>query len=366
MEFKDTKEELATKYWLHYFRRNDVPELTAAELDQQSNQMYSALMQMAEVPTAKVRKLNLARLSAAAAILLVAGACLFYYKTSHKIAQSVPSQSISNVIMPGTTAATLILSDGKKIEISTVSAGKIADQTGVEIFKAAKNELVYKVRADRNKTGVSNTILTSNGEQYSVSLPDGTQVWLNAASSLKFPTTFASLATRSVELTGEAYFEVAKDASHPFIVKTAHQEVKVLGTHFNVNSYVSEKLTKTTLLEGSVKVVSKTNSSSMATLEPGQQSQLSSGGLKISEVDLSESMAWKNGDFNFDNEKFSSILNQISRWYNVDIIDNGKHDGLKLSGMVSRSKSLAIVLNSIEGTANVKFKIQGRKVIVIE
>lgn len=366
MENKDIKDEEATKYWLHYFRRNDVPELTVAELDQESEFMYRELMKGARPPIISIQRSFYPWISAAAAVLLIVGIALFYFNSPKPEQHHLQAKAASKEAVPGRTAATLILAGGQHIELLNVSDGKIADQSGVEIFKAAENKLVYKASNTSLKSTQINTVLTTNGEQYSVDLPDGTKVWLNAASSLKFPTTFASFANRTVELTGEAYFEVAKDKHHPFIVKTDKQEIKVLGTHFNVSSYADEKLTKTTLLEGSVKVVSRENASSMATLKPGQQAELSVKTLKVKEVDLSESMAWKNGDFNFENEAFSSILNQVSRWYNVEIIDNGNHDGLKLSGMVSRSKSLSTVLKSLEATAKVKFNIEGSKVTVID
>ncbi|HEX8608454.1 MAG TPA: FecR domain-containing protein [Pedobacter sp.] len=365
MENKDIKEEETTKYWLHYFRRNDIPQLTEAELDEESEHIYGALMQGFEQPPVKVKRLNYGLISAAAAALLVVGASLVYFIAQKPLESNRQVKTSMVDAVPGKTAATLILAGGERIQLSNVSEGKIAEQSGAHIFKAAQNKLVYQTSEKEVEVVQMNTVLTAKGEQYSVDLPDGTTVWLNAASSLKFPTAFNTLANRTVVLTGEAYFEVAKDRSHPFIVKTANQEIKVLGTHFNVSSYADEEITKTTLLEGSVKVVSNANAS-VATLKPGEQSQLSSGVLKVKEIDLTESIAWKNGDFNFENEEFSSILNQVSRWYNVEIIDKGNHDGLKLSGIVSRSKSLSTVLKSLESTADVKFKIEGRKVTVLE
>jgi transmembrane sensor len=366
MKNKDTKDEEATKYWLHYFRRNDVPELTVAELNAESEFMYRELMKGAQSPIVKMERAPYRWISAAAAIVLVVGISLFYFNSPKPEKHQLQAKAAPKEVVPGRTAATLILANGQQIALSNVADGKVAAQNGVEIFKAAEDKLVYKTSDAPVKSAQINTVLTSNGEQYNVDLPDGTKVWLNAASSLKFPTTFASLDKRTVELTGEAYFEVAKDKLHPFTVKTAKQEINVLGTHFNVSSYPDEKLTKTTLLEGSVKIVSRGNASSTATLKPGQQAQLSTKTIKVKEVDLSESMAWKNGDFNFENEDFSSILNQVSRWYNVEIIDHGNHNGLKLTGMVSRSKSLSTVLKSLEATAKVKFSIEGRKVTVID
>jgi transmembrane sensor len=367
MENRDIRDEEATKYWLHYFRRADIPKLTEAELDQESEYIYRDLMEGSEQRYTKNKRFSYQWMSAAAAILVVISVSLVYLKSSNTVnSDQQVNTTAPGEPLPGKTTATLILAGGQQIELSDVSTGKIAEQTGVYIFKAAQNKLVYQTSSLKVKSDQKNTVLTAKGEQYSLDLPDGTKVWLNAASSLKFPTTFASLSNRTVELSGEAYFEVAKDKLHPFIVKTDKQEIKVLGTHFNVSSYPDEQITKTTLLEGSVKVVAKNNVSSMATLKPGQQAQLSSQTFKVKEVDLLESTAWKDGDFNFENEEFSSILKQVSRWYNVEIIDNGNHDGLKLSGMVSRSKSLSTVLKSLEGTAKVKFKIEGRKVTVFD
>jgi transmembrane sensor len=366
MEDKHINKEAATKYWLHYFRRNDVPELTAAELNRESQHIYHNLMGAHERPQLKINRSNSYWISAAAAVLLISGISILYLKSSETSIKQHQVHHTNSEGKPGRTAATLILSGGERVVLSTAANGKIADQTGVEIFKTAQNGLVYKATNYGSKSVQQNTVLTTAGEQYSVNLPDGTKVWLNAASSLRFPTSFLSPAERTVELTGEAYFEVAKDSAHPFIVKTDKQVISVLGTHFNVNSYAEEGLTKTTLLEGSVKIVPNNNTHLTTILKPGQQAQLSSDILKVEKVDLSESMAWKNGDFNFENEEFRSVLNQISRWYNVDITDNGNHAGLKLSGMVSRSKSLSTVLQALESTANVKFKVDGRKVTVIE
>ena len=366
MEDKHINEEAATKYWLHYFRRNDVPELTAAELKQESELIYNELMAAYERPQMRINRSILHWISAAAAVLLLVGISLLYFKTSGTSTNHQQAHNTNTEGKPGRTAATLILSGGERVELSNVANGKIADQTGVVIFKTAQNGLVYKPTNNNSTNSQNNTVLTNDGEQYTVDLPDGTKVWLNAASSLKFPTSFHSISERIVELTGEAYFEVAKDSAHPFIVKTDKQEIRVLGTHFNVNSYAEEGLTKTTLLEGSVKIVPTNDANPVTILKPGQQAQLSTDILKVEKVDLSEGIAWKNGDFNFENEEFSSVLNQISRWYNVDIIDDGKHNGLKLSGMVSRSKSLSTVLQALENTAKVNFKVEGRKVTVIE
>ena len=210
-----------------------------------------------------------------------------------------------------------------------------------------------------------NTVSTPRGGQYEVILPDGTQVWLNAASSLKFPTAFIGK-ERNVELTGEAYFEVSKNKAMPFHVSAAGQVIEVLGTHFNVNAYTDETLLKTTLLEGSVKV---NKGISFATLKPGQQSTINNNEItpviKIAEVtDADEVMAWKDGKFYFNNADIKTVMRQIGRWYNVDIEYAGKipgNDGF--TGTFSRNMTASKALK-ILAFSGVDFKIEGRKIIV--
>lgn len=366
MERKNTEEQ-AAKYKLHYFRRNDLPELSETELERESDLIYSSLMETQKAAPSKVKRLWYPAV-AAAAVLIVAGAYLFSHNLKTEVrpaADSFASKKTGNDIPPGSQTATLTLADGKKIALSEATNGKIAEQNGVSITKTAGGKLVYslaKLNNDINTlSNVFNTLSTVKGQQYQVILPDGSKVWLNAASSITYPANFANLKNRMVQLSGEAYFEVAKDKSHPFIVKTDRQQVEVLGTHFNVNSYGDEGATRTTLLEGSVKVLSDKG---QKVLLPGQQSRLIRNALKVSAADLNETVAWKNGDFIFNNEEFSSILRQLSRWYNVDIVDNGKHSELHLSGTISRSKNMSTVLKALEVTGKVKFKIEGKTVVV--
>lgn len=210
-----------------------------------------------------------------------------------------------------------------------------------------------------------NTIETPKGGQYQVDLPDGTKVWLNAGSLLRYPTNFTGK-IRSVELTGEAYFEVAKNAHKPFKVLSKNQVVEVLGTHFNISSYTDDISVKTTLLEGSVKVLSsKVNQTKL--LKPGQQSDINytNNAFFIKSVNTDEVIAWKNGYFLFSDEDLKSIMARFARWYNVDVEYQGDVDNLRFGGMVSRSKDLTQALKVVEQAGNVKFKIEGRRVIVM-
>ncbi|MES2828728.1 MAG: FecR domain-containing protein [Bacteroidota bacterium] len=382
MENNNFKNEKAAKYWLHYFRRDDVSKLSEKELDEESDIIFKSLIEGAHAsgPVKTTRLWYPMVAAAVAAILIVGSVILFNNSLSRQNAvdsNNIVHKKIDDV-MPGVNSATLTLADGTGILLANAVGGQIANQTGVAIYKSKENTLIYKLKGNQGNGSEYNTVSTARGQQYQVLLPDGSSVWLNAASSIKFPANFASLKSRVIELTGEAYFEVARDKLHPFIVKTANQEVKVLGTHFNVNSYKDEKVVRTTLLEGSVVVsssqagaVKERNTANNLThsnvvLKPGQQSQTTTDGIKIAKADLSESVAWKNGDFIFNQEEFSSILRQVARWYNVEIKDENGHAGLQLSGTVSRSRNLSAVLKALESAGNVKFKIDGKRVVVSE
>ncbi|MGY0036944.1 FecR family protein [Pedobacter sp. NJ-S-72] len=207
---------------------------------------------------------------------------------------------------------------------------------------------------------------TPKGGQYQLVLPDGTKVWLNAASSLRYPVAFQGN-ERKVELTGEAYFEVAKDKTRPFEVYSNNQVVQVLGTHFNINAYSNEPFVSTTLLEGSVKVTnSLTNAQKI--IRPGQQSLISKdgqAGIEVKNMDLDEAVAWKNGYFMFNEEELESILKKVSRWYNVDV--QYEQEELKhqlFSGTLSKYSNVSQVLKKLEMLQSIHFKIEGRKIIV--
>ncbi|WP_158796893.1 FecR family protein [Pedobacter sp. L105] len=273
-------------------------------------------------------------------------------------------------ILPGSNKAVLTLANGSKIVLNDAKRGKIASQENVDIDKTENGQVVYKVKNTVNTTNPSaaaklmamNTIVTPRGGQYMIILPDGTKVWLNAASSLKYPTEFQGN-ERRVELTGEAYFEVAKNAAKPFFVKTISQTVEVLGTHFNVSSYADETTTKTTLLEGSVKV-SGTNGRQEIKLKPGQQAVGMASTLKVlSDPDIDEAMAWKNGKFLFRNASLPTIMRQLSRWYDVDVEYQGDTPERHYRGRVSRDVPVSQVFEILK-TSGINFTISGRKIIV--
>src|SRR5690606_8187865 len=282
---------------------------------------------------------------------------------------TVVKQAANKEIGPGGNKAYLTLSNGERISLTDAENGDIANQSGITITKTDDGQLVYSVAHETEKDNpviTYNTISTPNGGQFKIILPDGSNVWLNAESSLTYPTAFSSLEERKVDLTGEAYFEVAHDSKKPFIVHTASskgmsQNIEVLGTHFNVNSYENEEVVKTTLLEGSVRI--KTPQSQLV-LKPNQQSSLKNGGLSVANVDVEEAVAWKNGRFMFDNEKIESIMRKVARWYDVEIEFKDVDKDQVFSGSVSKYASVDKVLEKLELTGAVQFRIDGRRIIV--
>lgn len=266
-------------------------------------------------------------------------------------------------VAPGKVGATLTLANGKKIRLADAGNGEIAKESGVSVTKTPDGQLVYQVKSSSGSDG-TNTLSTARGETYILILPDKSKVWLNAASSITYPTNLLDDGVRRVRLQGEAYFEISKDKKHPFIVSTVNHDIKVLGTHFNVTCYAEEFTTITTLLEGSVKLM-KDNLSS--TLKPNQQSQYVSGGFNVKNVNAEDAIAWKDGVFLFEDETLQSIMRRISRWYNVDVEYEEGIDKNKLyGGGLSKYNKVSSVLEMLESTKNIHFKIEGRKITVMK
>lgn len=300
----------------------------------------------------------------AAAVLIIV--CFGSYFLFHqgKIASENTTAKID--IAPGKNKATLLLANGKRVVLNDAGSGQLAREAGVTISKTAKGELIYAVSTTDHKNGNTpqfNTLTTSKGEQYQVILPDGSHVWLNAASSLKYPVVFMGK-ERSVELEGEAYFEVAHNKKMPFKVKSQQQEVEVLGTHFNVNAYKDEQVIATTLLEGAVKVTLSTHQKSMV-IKPGEQAMVNHADLSMRQVDTEDIIAWKNNYFLFDNEDLESIMRKVSRWYNVEVsYQNSALKSQLFSGFISRNKNISQVIKTLELTNAAHFSIENNKVIV--
>ncbi|WP_442590273.1 FecR family protein [Pedobacter sp. AW31-3R] len=318
-----------------------------------------------EVPK-KSRILLLLRLSAVAASVMVIFSVSLFFKMEKSGAKLKSAhKTVSADVAPGKDAAILTLADGRKIVLTASANGQLAKQPGISITKAKDGKLVYHIEntgpASAEGGALYNTISTPRGGQYQVNLPDGSQVWLNSASSVKFPVQFSSSEKRTVMLTGEAYFEVAKDKKHPFVVTTERQSVEVLGTHFNVSSYDDDLSTTTTLLEGAVKVTAGTGSSF---LKPGQQAEVAEH-IHISNVDPELAVAWKNGYFHFDDEELWSVMNKISRWYDLDVVYTDASLKKELFAAYStRFANVSQLLKRLNQVGNASFVLQGRKVII--
>lgn len=264
-------------------------------------------------------------------------------------------------ILPGGNHALLTLADGATIVLDTIENGKILHgyanvnkQNGLLIFNS--------VTTDHIGSSITyNTLSTPRGGKYQIILPDSSKVWLNAASSLQFPTAFRNK-SREVKLKGEAYFEIKKDRNRPFKVIVGEMEVKVLGTHFNIQAYDDEGTVATSLLEGSVKIIKGKETDF---LKPGQQGILDKkeGKMAIREVDMDRVMAWKNELFQFDGDDITAIMRKISRWYNVEIVYEGNVSSRQFAGKISRNARLSEVLRILR-LSNVKFSLVGNKIIV--
>ncbi|WP_199118469.1 FecR family protein [Pedobacter sp. ASV28] len=297
---------------------------------------------------------------AAAVILICTVGSLFYRQRQ----PAEPLEQISYVdhdIAPGKHGATLRLANGRSINLNETNTGTFAKEAGVTISKTASGQLVYTATQSRANTGL-NTLSTAKGETYQVNLPDGSSIWLNAYSSVTYLANFAQQKERHVKLEGEAYFEVAKDKTRPFIVETREQKVRVLGTHFNISSYADEQFIRTTLLEGMVRVSNDHNSA--VVLAPGQQTINHNGRLTVSETDAFAEADWRSGRFNFRNEKIESIMRKLGRWYNIEVLYDGVLPEAEFNGRISRNKNISQVLDVLEKTQDVHFKIEGRRVTV--
>lgn len=322
-----------------------------------------------ETTNVKLKKrLNLWWISAAAILLICFSMGILFFKNGKSI--STAPVDYAELIQPGGNKAILTLSNGSKIVLDDKSNTDIAEQNGIRIKKKENGLLEYVQLSspitDNQYSTIFNTIETPKGGQYRIVLNDGTVVWLNAASYLRYPLQFTG-AERRVELVGEGYFEVAHNTAKPFIVVTNKQEVQVLGTHFNINAYSDEDEIKTTLLEGSVKVIIKKGEkrTGQKYLKPGQQSVLMDNDWTVKEIDASTQVDWKNGRFIFKDEELKTVMRKLARWYDIDVDYAETLGQLRFSGKISRSKTLKDVLRILTRTNDVTFKVKGRRVTVM-
>lgn len=293
----------------------------------------------------------------AASIALVLGIGAYLWMSSKKT--SGPATAAVD-IQPGKEGAILTLADGSTVLLDTIQNGVISLQGGATakvvngtlFYEGSGNEVVYNIMS------------IPKGRQFHITLPDGTQVWLNSASSIRYPTAFIG-DERRVEITGEAYFEVARNKKKPFRVSVNNKaELEVLGTHFNVNAYDDEQNIAATLLEGSVAVASSDHS---VVLKPGQQAQVTKdmkNDINVANADVDKVMAWKNGLFNFEDASLEQVMRQLSRWYDIEVIYEKGIPEIYFVGEMGRNMPLIDVLASLE-TTGVRFRLEGRKLIVL-
>lgn len=346
--------------WYNTFDSNHQDVATDPDQEAMSQRIFELIASRANLATqSKRRTISWPRIAAAASILLGIATGGYFLLHKQPASPQITKTQVQD-IGPGGNKAILTLGNGKKIDLTVAKNGQIAVQGQVVVNKIQNGQLVYSGSNQPNGKIEYNTIFTPRGGQYHSVLPDGSQVWLNAASSITFPTSFTGK-ERKVEITGEAYFVVKHNAKMPFKVMAQHQTIEDIGTEFNINAYPDEPGIKTTLLEGSVRVV---NDGKGVLLKPGQQSMLKGNMLSVADADSREAIAWKNGYLRCDGEKIESIMRKISRWYDVDIVYEGKIPDDSFYGVISRGKNISQALHMLDYSNSIHFKINGRRITV--
>ncbi len=343
------REKLLVEKWFHHLNEDEPSDLTTPHLLDAKDSFRGTVS-----PLLKQGPVSLwPRMIAAAVVLILISTGIYFYQAAKEPVTFVEARE--NDMDPGGNKATLTLADGRRISLTDAGDGELAHESGITIIKTGEGQVIYKItNADGQADALSyNKIETPIGGQYQVNLPDGSTVWLNSASSMRYPVRFTG-SERKVEITGEAYFEVSHDASKPFRVVSENQTVEVLGTSFNIMAYHDEASTSTTLIRGSVRVIGGDKSE---VIKPGQQTSVNKGNISIKDADIDEAIAWKNGYFMFKSEDIGSIMRKISRWYNVKVEYQGVDMENVFGGRVSRSRKVSEVLKLLESTGSVHFKL---------
>lgn len=347
----DPLEQSIVEQWYADLDIQDAAELTDA---QKQEQLEYIRQNLPGYPMKVVKRWPRVAAGIAATVAFIV-LCVYFYDRQ----RSKQDIEIVKDLAPASPGATLTLANGKKIRLADAGNGELAKEAGVSISKSSSGQLIYEMQGSAAEQPQNNTLTTANGETWQLKLPDGSMVYLNAASSLTYNTALNENGLRRVQLTGEAYFEIANDKAHPFVVKTALQEVEVLGTHFNINSYPDEA-TKTTLLEGSIRLNHTT------ILKPGEQAVVNNNGnIFVEKVDTDNAVAWRNGYFQLDGKDLESIMREVSRWYDVEVVyENDNLKKMAFVGTVSRYKNVSQVLKTLQMTNTLGFKIAERKIII--
>ncbi|WP_343702056.1 FecR domain-containing protein [Chitinophaga sp.] len=353
----DTLKELLEEAWSGY--KPDV-----AMPGEMSERILSAVFEEERPKTRPLHRLQRWWPAAAAAVVLLLAGAAYLFRGAGEGNPVAEQPRYRNEVPAGGNKAVLTLGDGTVITLDSAANGILAQQGNVQVVKTAKGQLSYQGNGAFGNANALNTMRTPRGGEYRLTLPDGTRVWLNAASSITFPVAFADH-ERAVKISGEVYFEVAPNKARPFRVTTGNTTVEVLGTHFNINAYEGEAAIKTTLLEGAVKV---NTAYERTVLEPGQQARVTgSGKMSVADdVDLDEVMAWKNGYFQFNDADMPSVMRQLENWYDITVTyEGGWVPDRSFGGGMQRSLPLSKVLKILEEN-NVKFKIEGRNITVLK
>lgn len=302
----------------------------------------------------------------AAAILVISaatGGAYQLFRSKAPVATPPLTAHTTTLIQPGGNKATLTLADGSVISLNEAQNGALAQQGNTQVVKTAGGQLAYQAKGATGSTVLYNTIQTPRGGRFHITLPDGSKVWLNAASSLYYPTAFTG-SSREVTLTGEAYFEIAPNTTQPFKVLVNTMQVNVLGTHFNIMAYTEEAAIQTTLLQGSVAV---TTAGNKQLLKPGQRASLNRNthALQVQEeVDTEEVIAWKNGQVQFAGADLHAAMRMIERWYDVEVEYKGSIPNAHFRGSLPSTAPITDMLNMMQQTGEVHFEIKGRKIMV--
>ena len=305
--------------------------------------------------TTKIFGLSTWWAAASITLFLATSAYFILIKPKKEIATQTTEQHFKNDVAPGGNKAILTLGNGSTIILDSAHTGKLAQQGNAEIVKLDSGKIAYTTTNKKSNEIIYNTLTTPKGGQYQLELPDGSRVWLNAESSLTYPTVFSG-SERVVEMTGEAYFEVAHHAKMPFRVKCNGQMIEDIGTSFNVNAYTNEEAMQTTLIEGSVKI-------NNVVLKPGQQAVVTDKISILDHVEVDDIIAWKNGQFRYSSVSIESIMRQAARWYDVDVVYEGKVNET-FSGGISRNVNISELLKILGYSNKVSFDIEGKKIII--
>ena len=358
-EWKDEREDSELKD----NEGKDVQRIISEEVESSGVDEMAPPSEVAPLRTMRSRR-SFGWVAAASVIVIASLATYFIFLNKPKSEITTTEKPIpTNDVAPGTNKAVLVLGNGSKIILDGAQKGLIANQSGSSVVKTDSGKLAYNASVLKNESTVElNTLTTPRGGQYQLTLPDGTKVWLNAASSIKYPTAFNGK-ERKVSVTGETYFEVVHNDKQPFVVSVNGLDVKDIGTHFNINAYPDESGIKTTLIEGSIRVTDQKTKNSML-VSPGQQAELSGQNLSVvKNVNTAEVISWKEGSFDFESADLKTILRQFARWYDVEVVYEGTVTNKKFFAIVSRNTSLKKVLELLQDN-NIKYEINGKKLTI--